>query len=491
MEQCIDYTIVSSFSRPLSPSSSISLRPIPLPAVLTCFLQARVHRTRKPGSSKPQLHARIAESNAARFGLVETNHLVVQYVPPIIVFVPFLFLSLGPRALIALSSTIYSTMKFSGSFCGKEFSGITARSPQDLYRIVAGPTTVPMEEVRCWTLMDTFVAEETVWVEIQLMVPGFLEKMYDLLPDAVTIVFKKKPCSAPETSRPHNSPGKDDSRLLTVQQSLLESGLVEVSTSSSSGDISSGGALSPRGYGASNISNEVDPFTLKKVETIQDPLLLHFHKRLSVEIETICVDLSGFEHFVRSESDSGKNLFNLELKGIRCKNGQQRNFIVSKQVWARSILKHSETLPDSFTRYFCCAILREDQLDEMKREKDFWKRTMFWISDFLSFEESQHRLTMPPADGVSQWMSPFYFSAEEAQYAGSLMMPNTTTLQDTLKNMMEGKARAGAMEVCASHDLAPIFTTAFATPRAFHKDPSFKKEKKIWIKKREKEMTKK
>jgi len=378
-------------------------------------------------------------------------------------------------------------MKFSGSVCGKEFSGITAQSLRDLYRIVAGPT-VPMQDVRCWTLMNTAVAEEAVWAEIQLTVPGFFEKISDLLPDAVTIIFKKKPCSSPETSSPRNSPGKDDSQLYTVQQSLLESGLVGVSTTSGS-EIPSGGALSPRGYDASTISNKVDPFTLEMVETIKDPLLLHFHKELSAEIETICVGLSGFEQFVPSESDSGKNLFNLELKGIRCRNGQKRNFIVSKQVWVCSILNHPKTLHNSFTRFFFCAILREDQLNEMKREKDFWKRIMFWISDFLCFDESQHRLTLPPVYGESQWMSPFYFSAEEAQYVGKLMMPNTTTLQDTLKTMMEGKARVGAVEVCASHDLAPIFTTAFAMPHAFHKDPSFKKEKKSWIKKREKEMT--
>lgn len=378
-------------------------------------------------------------------------------------------------------------MKFSGSICGTEFSGITAQSLQDLYLIVADETTVPIEAVRCWTLMDTPIAGVTVWAEIQLLVPGFFEKMSDLLPDEVTIVFKKKPCNSPESS-PQNSPEKDGSQLLAVQQSLSESGLVEVNTSSS--DENSSGALSPRGYDASNIINDVDPFTLEDVETIEDPLLLHFHKRLSVEIETICIGLSGLEHFVQSESDAGKNLINLELKGIRCKNGQQRNFVVSKQVWVRSILKQSKTLRNSFTEFFSCAILREDQLDEMKREKDFWKRIMFWISDFLSFEESQHRLTLPPADGESQWMSPFYFSAEEAQYVGSLMMPNTITLQDTLKNMMEGKASAGAVEVCASHDLAPVFMTAFATPRAFHKDTSFKKEKKDWIKKREKEMKK-
>jgi hypothetical protein len=52
------------------------------------------------------------------------------------------------RVLVALSST---TMKFLGGVCGKAFSGIDASYPQDLYRIVAEPKAVPMEEVRCWS----------------------------------------------------------------------------------------------------------------------------------------------------------------------------------------------------------------------------------------------------------------------------------------------------------------------------------------------------
>jgi hypothetical protein len=144
----------------------------------------------------------------------------------------------------------------------------------------------------------------------------------------------------------------------------------------------------------------------------------------------------------------------------------------------------------SLTKIFSYAVVREDQLDEMKREKDFWKRIKFRVSDFLSFEESQDRLTLPPSDWEFLWMSPFYFNAEEAQYIGCLMMPNTITLKETLKSMMEGKTSAGAMEVCASHDLAPVLMTAFATPHAFHKDADFKKEKKNWIKKRDEEMKK-
>jgi len=55
---------------------------------------------------------------------------------------------------------------------------------------------------------------------------------------------------------------------------------------------------------------------------------------------------------------------------------------------------------------------------------------------------------------------------------------------------MHDKASSGAVEVCASHDLAPTLLLAFAAPHAFHKSAGFKKQKKGWIKKREKEMKK-
>jgi hypothetical protein len=93
--------------------------------------------------------------------------------------------------------------------------------------------------------METSTAGVTVWAEFQLRVPGFFEQLSGLLPDAVTIVFKMKPCSSPESS-PSNSPERDDSQLLVLQQSLSESRLVEVISSSSSEHSSL--PLSPRGY---------------------------------------------------------------------------------------------------------------------------------------------------------------------------------------------------------------------------------------------------
>jgi len=248
-----------------------------------------------------------------------------------------------------------------------------------------------MKQVRCWAWMETSAtaaageSSSGVWAEIQLRVPGFFEAISDLFPEEqVTIVFKTKPCKSPEISPPHNNrpdeKNNDDSQQLVAvqQQSLSESRLVEVASSSSSKGSSR--PLSPRGRDAWIVINKVDPFTLEEVGAIKDPLLLHFYKRLSVEMETICVGLSGFEQYVQSETNAGRNLFNLELKQIVCKSGQHRNFILSKQVWICSILEQPKAMRCSFTKLYACALVREDQLDEMKCEKDFWKRIMVWIT---------------------------------------------------------------------------------------------------------------
>ena len=98
---------------------------------------------------------------------------------------------------------------------------------------------------------------------------------------------------------------------------------------------------------------------------------------------------------------------------------------------------------------------------------------------------------MPPEeDGITPFMSPFYFSKEEAENLGKLLMPNSADLQTTISIMLEGKAGDGALEVCASHDIAPVLLVAFGIKNGFHKNEQFKKEKKKWIKQQEKIMQK-
>lgn len=131
---------------------------------------------------------------------------------------------------------------------------------------------------------------------------------------------------------------------------------------------------------------------------------------------------------------------------------------------------------------------REQQLQFLMEEKELWLRIRIWVSDFLvGFSDAQERLTIPPEeDGITPFMSPFYFSKEEAENLGKLLMPDMSDLQTTISTMLEGKARDGALEVCASHDIAPVLLVAFGIKNGFHKNEQFKKGKKKWIKQREK-----
>lgn len=354
-------------------------------------------------------------------------------------------------------------MKFYGEMIGRSFSVVEAESPSDLYQTLG--SDVLINDVRCWVAVKTATDDAIVWMEIFLNLPQYFEKVCGYLEDEVYIVFKRKPCNSPSSSV---GLVKVADEVSSVGDSLCNAAKVDVS----------------------DVMNDEDPFTLENVVMIEDPLLLHFPKKRSIDVETICVSLSSFERFVQSESDAGKNVINLEMKRVMCKGGRERSFVISKHVWLRSILKLPQKTRSSFREYFTSAILREDQLDVIKNDKDLWNRVLIWTSDLLDFESSQGRLTMLPEDGVAPFVSPYYFSTEEAKYLGGLRMPNMTTLHQTLLHMLEGKADDGALEVCASHDLAPILLIAFEIKKGFHKNATFKSEKKKWLKKREKAVKK-
>jgi len=139
--------------------------------------------------------------------------------------------------------------------------------------------------------------------------------------------------------------------------------------------------------------------------------------------------------------------------------------------------------------YFCCALLREERLQMLKKNDiELWKRVQFWVSDLLDFEDAQERLIIPTEFGVTPFMPPFYFSTMEATYLGRMLMPDTTELGATLSTMLETKAADGATVVSASNDMAPILFVGFEMKWGFQKTDAFKKEQKNWIKQREKEL---
>ena len=374
--------------------------------------------------------------------------------------------------------------QFTGYLSDKQFHGFTeAASPSDLYPLWKSADDPPLEEMRCWLLLKT--PSSSVWVEVVLDIPSYFDSLKSHFEDQISIEFRAKGKSSPNSS-PHPSPSKESSGVDTeetvqVTESLSTLGMSDgLSTPTAGSHVT----FKVQSIDFSELVNDKDPFTMEHVEEITDPLLLRFPKQeITHRQDTLCVSLDGFERFVRSEADAGNNLIGLELNRVVCKGGRELSFVLGKDVWLLSILEHSREIRNSFRDFLKCSIARENQLQGMQNDKEFWQRVLFWVSDFLDFRASQERLTLPPAeDGITPFMSPYYFSKEEAHGLGGLYMPNTASLHANLLLMLEEKAGEGALEVCASHDIAPVLLIGFGIKKGDLKNEKFKSDKKKWIK---------
>lgn len=87
-----------------------------------------------------------------------------------------------------------------------------------------------------------------------------------------------------------------------------------------------GASSTPSQPDVAELINDKDPFTLEDVHSIEDPICLRFKKKsLALGEEIVCVSLESFQLFVQAEAGAGKNLINLELNRVMCKDGRERN----------------------------------------------------------------------------------------------------------------------------------------------------------------------
>jgi hypothetical protein len=356
-----------------------------------------------------------------------------------------------------------------GYLLNNHFDFTDAESPSDLYQRWKSAGDPPMDDVRCWVLLKT--PASSVWVEVVLDIPNFFDLIKTFFEDEVSIEFRAKGTPSPNSS-PHSDPTKESdvgtAETVQVAESLSTLGLNDAqSTPTEAIDFS-------------DLINDKDPFTMEGVEKIEDPLLLRFPKEeITGGQDIMCVSLDSFEQFVRAEVDAGKSLIDLELHRVMCKGGRELSFVLCMDVWMLSILEHPREIRNNFRGCLKCSIMRKYQLRGMKKDKELWQRVHFWVSDFLDFKASYERLTLPLEDDITPFMSPYYFSKEEAEILGSLLMPNTADLHDTMSIMLEAKAGGGALEVCASHDIAPVLLIGFEIKKGFHKDKNFNKGQEV------------
>jgi hypothetical protein len=232
--------------------------------------------------------------------------------------------------------------------------------------------------------------------------------------------------------------------------------------------------------------NKKEPFLLvdlsdPDVELI--PLFFPIRKE-NLGFEVLLVDKSSLERFVEFELKKCRKPFNLSLRVDNCRGGRGRTFHFSPQVWIGSMLPNSACLRRVFSAVVTIEAIRTEQLKELQ-ELDLFMKVQYWIADMFEFQTAAERLSCPnDSPDVAGLLSPYYFNMSEARYLGNLYVSmgdgegkKAVTLKDFLN-----KLAAEEDNVCTSHNLAPKLQTMFDIRKGFHKDSSFEKERKTWLK---------
>jgi len=89
------------------------------------------------------------------------------------------------------------------------------------------------------------------------------------------------------------------------------------------------------------------------------------------------------------------------------------------------MLEHSASLRDIFSKADYIDKAREEQLNELK-QMELYAKVRYWIADMFDFEKASIRLGQRiEAQGVSHFVSPYYFIEFEARYLKNFWVPGS------------------------------------------------------------------
>ena len=369
-------------------------------------------------------------------------------------------------------------MLFTGTIWGKRFTGKEFPSHVELFRSLA-PDADPAE-VRCWILVK---ADRPYWLELSLgsctifnLVVGGDEAV--LAEGQVSIQFRLKPCSSPNTSPTKQvedtTSNEDTTGPITYDTTLSASTTI---ASALTFDTATGedSKMSPS-LALSQVNNKLDPFSQMEVNSLECALVLNFGDQ-----GVIAVEKDLFENFVLQAEKDGKGFDELSLRHVEFEDGTSRDLALNWNMWTRQILSKSKLLRASYFGVITSEEARGKKLREIQQgDPQLWTRITYWVADFGEMEALK-RLEMPCHESVPPYMSPFYFTKEEATKLAQLVGPSSASLGDALR-------AKSSMATCAAHDLKPLLETAFQLSQGFHKAQGFHEKKSAWIKKRQQQL---
>lgn len=164
-----------------------------------------------------------------------------------------------------------------------------------------------------------------------------------------------------------------------------------------------------------------------------------------------------------AEVEKGTPLHEITVTSITPK-GRPANIKLDHDVWTRSLLRSTEKarFREIWSQFSEATITRTDALESLCLDyPTFYENAKIFIQDLKRFgsrHDAQARLL---STKHKFFLGEPYFSAEAVEKILALPL-HPSTLRASLKELMDKKAERGQWdELCASHDLAPLFLRAF------------------------------
>jgi hypothetical protein len=367
-------------------------------------------------------------------------------------------------------------MKFSGNFNGhSSFAKVEGTCPNDV--VVRIDPGLKQCDLRCWVQIQGQKGGRSRWSEVFLDVPNFFQSIQDFIEDKENVQIRFR---SPLLER---VPNPD---LLDIQENMTDLTLEESFSSESSGEHSRYECLQVGG----TPTNPNDPFSGKDVATLIDSFSITFYSKnmQSTSSRTLCVSKSSLEAFVAQALNEGKDIFRLNIaRDMECRDKRKRSFSLTPTVWVESLLPHSRVLRTLFYKANEVSFQRRYQLLILHNDLNLWRRAHYWVSDLFSTRESaKKRLGYQSrqrfADGtLSLLSSSIYFTSEEGENLGRIVMPNGTFLRD-----LAGSSFLDVLdeEDLQLHQLGLEICKGLDINDSFRHDPAFILRKQQWIRDR-------
>ncbi|KAL3910706.1 MAG: hypothetical protein SGILL_007588 [Bacillariaceae sp.] len=323
---------------------------------------------------------------------------------------------------------------FSGTLLGKSFDRVEAENIGTLCSLVLPRCDTDHLTVYIETPFQVPGHKGTYWVNIgrvwhsQVILDHYM-KQYGLGADGVPIncIFRYTDAPDPMTDRNYDS--------IYCSRPELPTQLAE---------------RIPPWYSrefARKIVNENEPFTNKPINYMSD--LCRLHPLIFDYGEVVLVDMQELIVQAKKRIRDNLDLREMEIEYFATSSdaperGTYVDFHRPYAVhWARYIFPRSKELQDMYAEAFgesnLVELIREGQLKELGSDCHI-SGLRCWIADLEDFSQAEERLVRRfETEAAPPLMSPFYFTIQEAEYLGDILVPCETrkTLRESLFELAE------------------------------------------------------